>query len=230
MPTPAEIASMAAALMNDAAQNVYTNEKVLPYLNMTLDELQETFELNNVPVTNEESAIIPVPAGIDTIGFNTNPKLPQDLVEIQRVWERPAGVTPWNPMTRKEFIPRQYEDQSITQFLWWAWRDQEIRVIPATADNELKLDYVQDLFNTPISINDVDVNLPIVNVKQYLGFQTAAFCAMYVAENETRAMALEGKAQRALDRELGIPTKGRQAITTRRQPFMGSYRRRGYSV
>ncbi len=230
MPTPAEVISMASALMNDAAQSVYTQDKVLPYLNMALDELQETFELNNVPVTNEESAVITMPAGTHILGFNTNPKLPQNLIEVQRLWERPEGVIPWNPMTRKEFIPRQYEDASIAQFLWWAWNDQEIRLIPSTANNDLKIDYVQDLFNTPLSIDDVNINLPVINVKQFLGFQTAAFCAMYVAENETRAAALEGKAAIALGRELGIPTKGRQAITTRRQPFMGSYRRRGYSV
>jgi len=226
MPTPAEISGMVAALMNDSAQTVYTNDKILPYLNMALDELQETFELNNIPVTNEESAVITVPAGTFIIGFGTNPKLPQNLVEIQRLWERPEGVIPWTPMTRREFINRAQEDQSITQFLYWAWRDQEIRVVPATANNDLKMDYIQEIFDTPISIDDIDVNLPIINVKQFLGFQTAAFCAMFVAENEMRAQVLEGKAAAALNRELGIPIKGRQAITTRRQPFMGSYRRR----
>lgn len=230
MVTPAEIMAGAAALMNDALRKVYTDAKVLPYLNLALDELQEIFELNNVPVTNEESAVINVPAGIFVIGYGTNPKLPQNLKEVQRLWERAENTTPWIPMTRKEFIPRQYEDQSISQLLWWAWRNQEIRLIPATANNDIKLDYVQDLFNTPISLDDINVHLVVVNVKQYLTFQTAAFCAMYVAENETRAAGLEAKAAIAIERELGIPTKGRQAITTRRRPFMGSYRRRGYVI
>jgi hypothetical protein len=51
---------------------------------------------------------------------------------------------------------------------------------------------------------------------------------MFIGENETRAGSLEMLATQALDRELGIPIKGRQAIVTRRQPFMGSYKGRGY--
>lgn len=226
MPKPSEIVSSVASLMNDTAQTLYTNAAVLPYLNLALDDLQEIFQHNNVPVTNEESSIITVPAGIDTIGFGTTPALPSDLVEIQNLWERSSGVIPFIPMTRREFIPRSHEDQSITQFLWYAWRDQEIKVIAATAANDIKIDYIQNIFNTPIAIGDIDVNLPIVNVKQYLNYATASLCAMFIAENETRSNHLDALATRALDRELGIPTKGRQSITTRRQPFMASYRRR----
>ena len=228
MPKPNEIIDMVASLMNDTAQTIYTDAACLPYLNMALDDLQEIFEQNNIPVTNEVSAAMTIPAGVSRLGFGTVPALPSDLVEIQRAYERSSGVIPWIPMTRKEFIPKQYEDQEISQFLWWSWVDQEMRFIPATADIDIKLDYVQRIFNTPIAIADIAVNLPVVNVKQYLGYSTAALCSMFIGENETRAQALESKAQQALDRELGIPIKGRQAITTRRQPFMGSYRRRGY--
>lgn len=228
MPKPTEIMDMAASLMNDSAQTVYTDAAVLPYLNMALDDLQEIFEQNNIPVTNQVSAIITLPAGTTKLGFGTIPALPADLVEIQYAYERSSGVIPWIPMSRKEFIPKQHEDQSITQFLWWTWRDQAMHFIAATSAIDIKLDYIQNIFNTPIQTADIGVDIPIINVKQYLGYATAALCAMFVAENETRAAALDSKAQQALDRELGIPVKGRQAITTRRQPFMGSYRRRSY--
>ena len=228
MPKPNEIIDMAASLMNDTAQTVYTDAAVLPYLNMALDDLQETFEQNNIPVTNQVSTAITLPAGTTILGYGTTPALPADLIEIQYAYERTSGVIPWIPMSRKEFIPKQHEDQSITQFLWWSWVDQEMHFIAATSDIDIKLDYIQKIFNTPIAIADIAVDIPIPNVKQSLGYATAALCSMFVGENETRAQYLEGLAQRALDRELGIPIKGRQAITTRRQPFMGSYRRRGY--
>ncbi len=229
MPRPDHIIDMVASLMNDTAQTLYTNAAVLPYLNIALDDLQESFEQNNIPVTNEESAAITVPAGKTVIGFGTIPALPADLVEIQKVWERTSGIIPYTPMVRKEFIPKSHEDESITQFLLWVWIDQEIRVIKATANIDIKIDYIKNIFNTPLLVGDIGVNLPIINVKQYLGYHTASLCSMFIGENETRAETLESLAIQALDRELGIPIKGRQAITTRRQPFMGSYRRRTYT-
>lgn len=229
MPTPSAIMDMSAALMNDVAQETYTDAAMLPYLNIAFDDLQEIFEENNIPVTNEVSAILtPVTAGTTVISFTSSPALPSNLIEIQQLYERSTGIIPWIPMRREEFLPLSLEDQSLTQFLIWAWVDQEIRLIEATASIDLKIDYIKSIFATPILIADVAVDLPIINVKQYLGYATAALCALYIQENETRAGFLENKAIQALDRELNIPIKGRQSITTRRQPFMGSYRRRGY--
>ncbi len=221
---------MSASLLNDTAQLVYTDAAVLPYLNMALDDLQEEFELNNIPITNEVSGILtPITAGVTVVSFTSSPvALPSDLIEIQQLYERSTGIIPWIPMRKVEFLPLGREDQNITQFLIWAWVDQEIRLIEATASIDLKMDYIKNIFSTPITIGNVGVNITVLNIKQYLGYHTAALCAEFIGENKTRADALEIKAQQALERELGIPIKGGQAITTKRQPFMGSYRRRGY--
>ena len=205
--TPQEIMEKAASLLNDTAQTIYTNAAVLPYLNIAMGDLDEAFQQNNIPVTNETSAAILVKAGVTRIGFGTTPSLPGDLVEIQRLYERSPGIEPWVPVERKEFIPKTLEDQSIEQFLFWAWVKQEIRLIEATADNELKIDYIATLF-PEIKIGDIGVRLSVVNVKQHLTFATASLCAMYIGENETRAAALSSQPQTALERELGIPTKG----------------------
>ena len=228
MPTPSAIMDGAAALMNDTSQVVYTDAVQLPYLNIALNVLQEEFELANVPVTNDVSAVLALTAGDTVVSFTSSPALPSNLIEIQRLWERTSGVIPWVPMTRKEFLPRSREDQNLTQFLIWSWIDQEIRLIESTADIDLKIDYIKSIFGTPIAIGNIAVDLPIINSLSYLEFKTAALCSMFIGENETRAASLEAKATDALDRALGIPTKGRQSITTRRLPFMGSYRRRGY--
>jgi len=230
MPTPAAIMEMSAALMNDTARVTYTDTAILPYLNIALDDLQEMFEHNNIPSTNEVSAILtPVTSGTTVISQTSTPSLPANLIEIQRLWERSTGVVPWVPMTREEFLPLSLEDQNITQFLIWAWVNEEIRLISATASIDLRIDYIKSIFATPIDITQISTNITTINIKQYLGYHTAALCSMFIGENETRAAVLESQAGVALDRELGIPIKGRQAITTRRQPFMGSYRRRGYT-
>src|SRR5665213_3868171 len=88
--------------MNDYKQSVYTNIAVLPFLNLSLDELQELFEQNNIPVTNATSAAITIPAGTDRIGFDTTPSLPSDLIEIQQLWESTTGLNQWTPMDKRE--------------------------------------------------------------------------------------------------------------------------------
>jgi hypothetical protein len=214
--------------MNDSTQSLYTNTACLPYLNLSLDELQEIFELNGIPVTNESSAAITLKAGINKLGFDTTPSLPSDLIEIQQLWESPTGLNRWTPVDKREIIPHYLEDgTTISQFLIWAWEHGRIQLIAANADNDLKIDYTASLFNTPIQIKDINVNLPFTNVKTYLEYKTAALCAMFIAENESRALALDSLTGTALSRALGIPIKGMQSINTRRRPFRSSFKRRG---
>lgn len=230
MPKPSEIITAVAGLMNDSAQSLYTNTACLPYLNLSLDELQELYELNGIPTTNETSAAITIKSGIKELGFDTTPALPSDFIELQELWESPTGLNKWTPVVKKDFIPHYLEDgTTISQFLIYAWERDRIKLVAANQDNDLKLDYTASIFNTPILIKDINVNLPFTNVKTYLEYKTAALCAFFIAENPTRAMALDALTGTALSRALGIPIKGMQSITTRRRPFRYSFKRRGTS-
>lgn len=227
MPKPSSIISAAAALMNDAAQTQYTNVNVLPYLNLALQELQETFEQNDIAITNETSASILVKAGVDRIGIDTNPALPSDLIEIKQLWESQAGQEVWIPMTKQEFLPHRLQNgQTISQFRIWALIKDRIRVIAANQDNNIKIDYVSSMFILPMTIARININMAFTNVETYLEYKTAALCAMFIAENETRAMALDSLAGTALNRSMGIKVKGNQEITSRRRPFRASYKQR----
>jgi hypothetical protein len=228
MPKPSDIIVTVAGLMNDFSQTQYTNTVCLPMLNLALNELQELFELNGIPVTNEVSAAITVPVGVNEIGFSTSPALPADLIEIQELWESPTGLNNWTPMVKKDFIPHYLEDNTtISMFLIWALEQGDVQLIAANSIIDLKIDYVSNMFNTPILIGAINTNLPFTNIGTYLDYKTAALCAMFIAENGSRAAALDSLAGTALTRALGIPIKGMQSITTRRRPFRASYKRRG---
>lgn len=230
MPKPSTIITTVAALMNDYVQAQYTNLACLPFLNLALNELQELYELNGIPTTNDTSAAIKIKSGINSIGFDTVPALPSNLIEIQELWESPTGLNQWTPVIKKETIPHYLEDNTtISQFLIWAWEHGRITLIGANSDNDLKIDYTGSLFNTPILIKDINVNLPFTNVETYLDYKTAALCAMFIAENPDRAMALDSESGTALSRALGIPIKGMQSIVTRRRPFRYNYKNRGVS-
>ena len=227
MPKPSEIIGMAASLMNDTAQSIYTDATVLPYLNMAMDELQELFQLNNIPVTDTTSGILDVTAGVSRIAFiNTNPTLPPDLKEIREMWESDDGTNIFIPMSRKDFIPHNLEGVTRNSFGIWAWNSDEVKLLPCLGNKDLKLDYIRKLFNLPVLIGSIDVDIPIEGAKSFLGYRTGSLCAEFIGENKTRAQSLDGDATFALDRSLGISAKSRQSITTRRRPFMASFKRR----
>lgn len=233
MATPAEVIAMVSSLMNDTAQTVYTESAVLPYFNMALNDLEETFEQYNVSTTNEVSDIITVPAGNNSVAFRkypsdqTDDNLPADLVEIRRLWESPAGEDNWTPMMRKEYISHYLEHTTTNKLLYWEWLGGEIHFLPANVDIDLKIDYIKKVM-TPISMADMQTDIPIRGIKSYLGYRTASLCAMYIGENAERAQALASDAEVALMRLLGVNTKGRQAINTRRRPFRAGWKRGAY--
>lgn len=219
--------AQSAALMNDQARDVYNDTVVLPYLNIARSQLKQTFELNNVPVTNETSATIPTEAGLTAIGVETDPALPSDLIEIQRLWESQEGQETWLPMTRRDFLTQDIlpNNTQISFFRVWAWMDQEIRLLAIVNDNDIKIDYIADRFPL-LSLSDINEPNAIFNTELYFQFQTAGLCAEFIEENTSRANGLYNKADVALQQSLGISAKGRQSIVTRRRPFRASYKRR----
>jgi hypothetical protein len=215
-----------AVLMNDPSKTKYTNTKMIPLLNIALQELREVFEQNNVPVTDTVTgSVINIPAGYDHIAFNngSNPSLPTDFVEPKVVWERPEGIDPFIPMTKLDYLPRQYSGVENNQFIWYTWQSQEIRFLPANQDNDIKLDYIRQIF-TPVV--DANTGINVINAATFLEYRGGALCAEFIGENKTRADSLTSDAILALDRVVGIGTKGRQNITIRRMPFRAGYKRR----
>jgi hypothetical protein len=225
--------NQAAALLNDPSRTVYTYPVQIPYLNQALQELQELFELNNIPVTDTvTSTPIEVPAGVDFIGFAPDPPiantpyLPDRIIEPKVVWVSQAGENQYYNIQRLDFLPRYDEGVLINQILAFVWQSQEIRFLPANADNDVKLDYIRDIFGTVGDENDV---LDVINAASFLEYRTASLMAQFVEQNQTRASSLDIGAALALDRSVGIGTKGRQAINVRHRPFRSNYKRRTYS-
>lgn len=231
--TTAEVMNRAGVLNNDAALSIYTYTVQLPYLNSALQELQELFELNEVPVTDETSAVITVPAGTSEFGFppdtpiaNT-PYLPSDLIEPVLLWERASGIDPYTPMSKLNVLPLSQAGVQINQFIYYVWATQKIKVLPANQDNDIKMNYIRFLFAQFTDVTGADV-IVVVNARSFLEFRLAAFLAEFVGENKSKADALNGDALMALDRVTGISAKGRQNIFTRRRPFRSGFKRRTY--
>ena len=222
MTTVGALLDNSAVLLNDSAKTVFTYTAQLPYFNMAQGELAELMELNNVPATNKRSTSITVAPSVTIIDFTTTPALPSDLVEIQQISERQNGTTvDYIPMTRREFLP-PFVNQ-LSSLLWWAWLDQQIQFIGATLEVQLMLDYIATKLPAATTTTSP---ITLINASSFLQYRTAGLCAEFIGENPERAASLNNFATMAADRFLGIDTKGRQAISTRRRPFMSGYKAR----
>lgn len=228
--TAGQVMNDAAALLNDAARSVYTYTVQVPYLNIAIKELRKHFELANLPATDQTSDTLVLPAGDETLEFNAVPpgtvELPDDLVEIQRAWQRPTGSgQQFVPLDRMDGLPLESAGVEINILAGYVWEDQMMKFLPCTVDTDIKLEYVRQLF-TEVADEDSEINC--INADSFLAARTAALIAKYVEENEQRAAELNATAGISLDEVIGISNKGRQSMVTRRRPFRAGYKSRGY--
>ena len=230
------VMDFSAARLNDVNKTLYTYAIQIPYLNVALAELQEHYEANNVPVTDQTSAVIQVnsaSAGFLEIAFppaipiGGTPYLPSDLIEIKVLWESPRSLNKWTLMTRLDYLPEYQLGSQLNQFIYYQWATNKLKVLAANANNDLKIDYVRALFTTVITSAS---QLNVINSLSFLGNRTASLIAHDIEENDDRSQALYADALLGLDRSLSITTKGRQRITIRRRPFRAGFKtsRLGY--
>lgn len=222
--TAGTVMNASAALLNDTQKQQYNFVVQIPYLNIALQELQEIFEQNDVAVTAKTSLEITIPVGYDHIAYDNgvNPTLPDDFIEPQKVWERANGSELYIPMTKVGLLP--LNRTSVGSFSIYVWARQEIRFPTSTRINDIKIDYIRNLF---LPIVDENSGINVVNAATFLEFRNAALCAEFIGENKSRADSLSNDAGMAVDRSLGISSKGGQSIITRRRPFRAGYKSRG---
>lgn len=219
-----EVMDLSAAALNDIDKTTYDYDTQIPYLKLASQELQEIFELNSLPVTEQSSAAIPVNAGITELRFNapSQPRLPDNLIEPQQLWESNRDNNSWIPMTRREFIPHVLEGVETNQLTFWVWQQNVIKFLSSNQDNDIKIDYIGSLFPKYIRSDTI---IPVQNAVGYLAYKTAELIADMVEHNPDRAQSNGTRALMSLDRISGITIKGKQQIQTRRRPFRAAYKR-----
>lgn len=219
-----EVMDLSAAALNDIDRTTYEYDVQIPYLKLAMQELQEIYELNSLPVTEQSSTAIPVDSGTTEILFNapSQPRLPDNLIEPQQLWERIQNTDPWIPMTRKEFIPHDLEAIQANQFMYWVWQQNKIKFLSSNTDNDILMDYIGSLFPKYVRSDTI---IPVQNAIGYLAYKTAELVSDMVEHNDARAQSNGARAMMSLDRISGITIKSKQQIQTRRRPFRAAYKR-----
>lgn len=226
------VMNQSAALLNDSGivnnggvPTVYTYAAQIPYLRAAMNELQQKFQQNGLSPTQETTSNpIDYPANSTTLSFGalSTPALPNDLVEPQQLWEQNAGILPYVPMTKVEYLPREMEGIITDRITWWTWSQNQIVTLPSSQDNSIKIDYVANLFAPPVDQNSV---INVINGENWLAFRTAALIAEFIERNITSANSLNAQAVLQADMVLGISVKGKQSIQSRRRPFRSGWKR-----
>lgn len=216
-----------ASLMNDTAKTNYTYVAQLPYLKMALTELQEEYELNNIPITEKTSSVIQVDAGQTEIIYNGGglPTLPDDMVEPAQLWERTRNIDPFIPMTKRDYLPHYLAGTLTNQFIYYVWNQQKIQFLAANQNNDIKIDYIRELFTNIVNEGSA---INVINALSFLEYRTASLCSEFIARDKPTADSLNAYAVLGMERATGISVKGKQNIMTRRRPFRSAYKRRGW--
>jgi hypothetical protein len=211
------------ALLNDQDNTVFTNTVQAEYLKIALNALNLACQEYEIPfVLATTTTAIDVEAGITDIGGPDGPALPEGLVEVLQCWEIAADTSgDYMLMKNVQFLPKT--DVQSAYLGVWQWANEYIHLLGATGDIQVKLDYIKANIGDSTDENTV---IRLTNSIEYLKHLTAAYCARFIGENESRAELLSGLADDYLAQALNIKIKAQQNRTTRRRPFMGAYKSR----
>lgn len=210
------------AALNDQEDAVYHDSVILEYFQMAYEKLRQEMEDSNVPITNITSDAITITAGVTDIGGPTGPALPNDLIEIINLWEVSADTDQdYMLMRRLQFLPKTPIQTAYLEV--YSWQDQQVKLLGATGDIQVKFDYVASNLG---DVTDKNSQIRLTGAVNYLKFGTAALIAALIEGDLERAGTLGQLASDALDTTLNIKIKNQQSITTRRRPFRASYRTR----
>lgn len=206
-------------------------------LNAAYESLQDDMTLNGVETMGKEVILTPIqpvvtpdPGVQVSLGYNgfnngtTNynvPALPADMLGPLKLMERPTGtVGQFIPMVERiDGLP------SLTQssFLrWWQWLNDQIVMIGALQQNDIKLRY--NVILPKLVLTPQPSQVLILRGKNALAWKIVEIFAAGRDGEEGAAFA-GGKYQEELTKLLGRTAKRKQRAVSRRQPWGGRRRR-----
>ena len=213
-----EVMDSAAALVNDAAKELYGYSTQIPYLKIALRKITLKMQNNQISTLKEESAILALPANTRVVTAITSPALPSDLLDLIGVEERLSGSAEmFVPLEQREWEPETLPAEAL---LVYTWRELELKFVGATTARDIKLQYYKSLA-TITSENSV---IPDENLHDSLACLTGALLARYIVENYQRYNDLMRDFRDSWDDYIQIQVKRNQANPTRRPGYRETQR------
>lgn len=150
--------ALARSCLNDVSGNVFSDSVLLPYMNSAYRQIQRALSVAGGPlfivdnVTFTLAAVVSADPSVQTsltdAGYNngsTNanpPQLPTDLLEPEKIWERPTGSTndfqEMTDLTEGGGLPSLPQGSTLGV---WEWRTDGIYFIGALQSVDIRLRY-----------------------------------------------------------------------------------------
>ena len=210
--TFAQACTDAAALLNDSAQEVYTTALLMPMAALTYLEIQQAFEIDEIPFGETIVTLDDYVANASTIVLSAGAAL-TDFQEPIEIWQRAVNSTEeWTPILRVARLPAppSTAPQAISE---WEWSEGVIKVNPCSLNRDIRCRYIKQLAyaTSGVAVGVEDFYLPMVK-------GTAAKAAKATGRDDLHA---QYQAEYLMDREsAGIQAvKNRQVIRNTRRPY-----------
>lgn len=208
--------------LNDPNAKLYTDVILLPFLRKAYRDLQQELIDNGVSVARENSSELTLAANTTSITFVSSPALPADLLYPSKLDEKRVGEEnkSYIPMTETTWEP---DIQKQERLRYWSWRENEIKLVGATATAVVRIKYWKSL----AAITSANSEIPIIDSEGFLSARTAAMAALTIGKSTTLSNAFQGEAESELETFLSISVKNRSNQPIRRRGFV-AFRGRSY--
>jgi hypothetical protein len=195
-------------LLHDPNGTNYTTQKLLPHLDRAYKSLQLKMRLAGLQSGKEVSSDISLDAGQDRLGDGAG--LPNDFIAPIAVYIKESGY-----YRRLTEYPWETIDNSTTaiSIYGWAHREDEIKFRPASTDQIVRLRYIKSLSR----IDEESDPILIPDSELYLSAKGAAYAALFIGENPSRAQILDNEASTHWIDFRGMAVKQQQRLPVRRR-------------
>jgi len=210
-----QVLDSARVHLNDVGKTIWPDSVLLPFLQEAHRELRTVVILNGIPVINEVTAVLSVPA--QTTDLSTVAGYPTDMIVPIWMKERQVGQTNTDfiDMTSRDFVPNINMDVWL---FWWCWREEKIFLVGSLNAEEVQLRYRRTLA-TPTTISS---SVGWLNAENYLSYRTAALACQSIGELEKHDK-LSATAGINLDIVIRLNVKQMQGLPARRRPYHRRY-------
>lgn len=131
----------AKGLLNEAAQDVYTDAALLPHGAKALSHIELELAASGIPLLETTASSFVYTAGAETVPV---PGGITDLREPLELWEKTVGTTLWVPMEQVSYLRPPLETNLDTLGIW-EWRNGTIRVLPCSVNRDVFVRYRREL-------------------------------------------------------------------------------------
>lgn len=216
MATAGQAMNSARALLNDTGASIWTNTVLLPLLQEAHRELRAKVILNGIPVINEVTGVLNVPAG--TTDLSTVSGYPTDMIVPIWLKEREGSTqnADFIDMTQVDFIPNMNQDIWL---YWWCWRHEKILLLGSIVDEQVQLRYRRQI-PTPAVAGD---ELGWLQAENYVSYRTASLACMSIGEVE-KADLLQKQSDANMDIVIRLNVKQIQGLPAKRRAYHRRYR------